>query len=243
MNRCKTYKSSNAQQAAEPNGIMPIRNSRPTLCGESGTGSPQRDGCVVFVSPQTCVHLAQMGDSKRADNSDCLSYSVRSEIGNRRALQGAPALSPARRGQSYTLPEHHPPDITHCMTSYVAPARADPRARGASDRSAARAAVGEFVLCAGGGTIDTSVCGGIGVRGSDRGLGADPFVLVYPGRRNRVASLASRPTRLRYSTDTAHDPSSLRVREGETPGNSLRIFHAGPGCRDTAGGNVSCAHR
>lgn len=101
MNRCKTYKSSNAQEAAEPNGIMPIRNSRPTLCGESGTGSPQRDGCVVFVSPQTCVHLAQMGDSKRADNSDCLSYSVGSEIGNRRALQGTPVLSSVRRGQSY----------------------------------------------------------------------------------------------------------------------------------------------
>ena len=131
MNRCKTYKSSNAQEAAEPNGIMPLRNSRPTLCGESGTGSPQRDGCVVFVSPQTCVHLAQMGDSKRADNSDCLSYSVGSEIGNRRALQGTPVLSSVRRGQSY-ISAGAPPTGYHPLYDVVrgAIARRSARPRG-----------------------------------------------------------------------------------------------------------------
>ena len=131
MNRCKTYKSSNAQEAAEPNGIMPLRNSRPTLCGGSGTGSPQRDGCVVFVSPQTCVHLAQMGDSKRADNSDCLSYSVGSEIGNRRALQGTPVLSSVRRGQSY-ISAGAPPTGYHPLYDVVrgAIARRSARPRG-----------------------------------------------------------------------------------------------------------------
>lgn len=79
---------------------MPIRNSRPTLCGDPvSVGPPQRDGCVVFVSPHPCVHLAQMGDSKRADNSECLTYSVGPEIGNRRTPHCAPAHSiVGRRG-------------------------------------------------------------------------------------------------------------------------------------------------
>lgn len=210
-------------------------------------GSSQRAGCVVFVSPHPYVHLAQLGDSKRADNSECLSYSVGSEIGNRRPPPRTPALSRTRLGASYIMGPSGP--LWHVRIKPTLwrrtwrPPWRFTRARRGLGEVVARAACGEFVLCAPGGTIDTSVCGGIGVRGSDRGLGADPFAPVYLGRRDRVASLASRPARLRYSTDTAHDRDPFRVREGELHRRSTRIPRTVPAGRGSWTGDVSCAHR